>query len=103
MSSTIDKGFYTLQFAIGTDPLDLTGLYAADPNLAEHQILLKQGPDFDTESVKNSIGFIAYYTTYSLSTTVVYISSNRQRQHLPDHQIRPGTTYTWFCARRQLR
>ena len=70
----IDPGFYTLQLAIDTDRL--TGLYAAN-NGDRNQILLKPGPDFVTESVKTPIGFVAYYTTYNLSTIVVYISSNR--------------------------
>ena len=70
----IDPDFYTLQLVIDTD--HLTGLYTADNGYGK-QILLKPGPDLVTESVKTSIGFVAYYTTYNLSTTVVYISSKR--------------------------
>ena len=94
----IDPAFYTLQLVVGTD--HLTGLYAAN-NGDGKQILLKPGPDFATESVKTLIGFIAYYTTYNLSTIVVYISSNRW--HLLHQQIPPGTRYTRLYAWHQLR
>ena len=95
--SQIDPAFYTFQLVIDTD--HLTGLYTSDNGYGK-QILLKPGPDFATESVKASIGFVAYYTTYNLITTVVYISSNRQ--HLFHHQIPPGTRYTRLYAWHQL-